>query len=219
MIDEVATEDAIEIVVYTDPLCCWSAALQSHIDRLKGDLNVEIRYCLAGMVPDWKSFTDPLNSVTKPIQMGPVWMEAKYITGTAIDESIWVKDPPTSSFPACIAVKTAGLQSKEAGDKMLFALRDAVMSRGLNISKEDVLLKIAKGVASEFPDLLDLARFKKEYNQGESRDELRKDLNEVKQHRIGRFPTLKFRKKGQKTLMITGYRTYEELLSVFSHLH
>jgi len=178
MIDQIITEDAIEVVIYTDPLCCWSAALQSHIDRLKNELNVEIRYCLAGMIPDWKSFNDPLNSVMKPIQMGPVWMEAKYVTGTDIDESIWVKDPPSSSFPACIAVKTAELQSPEAGVKMLFALREAVMKNGQNISKDSVLLIIAKNLAVQFPHLFDLNQFKKEYNQKESRDALRKDMNE-----------------------------------------
>src|SRR5690554_2895781 len=92
------TRDPIEIVVYTDPLSCWSAALQTHINRLKEDLaeTINFRYCMAGMIPDWKSFADSVNTITKPIQMGPVWMEAKYITKTEIDDSIWIKDPPSS---------------------------------------------------------------------------------------------------------------------------
>lgn len=212
-------EDPIEVVVYTDPLCCWSAALQPHINKLREDLKapIQFRYCLAGMISDWNSFADPINSIMKPAQMGPVWMEAKYITGAEVDDSIWVKDPPSSSFPACIAVKTAGLQSKESEEKMLFALRDAVMKNGLNISKESVLSKVAKDLAAEYPDF-NVDRFRKEYNQLESRDELRKDMNEVKFHRIGRFPTLAIRKKGFQTVMVTGYRPYDVLLSAFSYL-
>lgn len=212
-------EVPIEVVVYTDPLCCWSAALQPHINKLREELMapIQFRYCMAGMISNWKAFMDPINSIMKPAQMGPVWMEVKYITGTEVNDSIWVNDPPTSSFPACLAIKTAGLQSKELEEKMLFALRDAVIKRGLNISKEVVLSKVAIDLAAEFPDF-DLIRFKKEYNQLQSRDELRKDMNEVKVNRIGRFPTLAIRKKGYQTVMITGYRPYDVLLSAFSYL-
>jgi putative protein-disulfide isomerase len=215
------TEDPIEIVVYTDPLCCWSAALQPHINRLREELKVPInlRYCISGMIADWNSFTDPINSIQKPAQMGPVWMEAKHITGAEIDDSIWVKDPPSSSFPASIAIKTAGLQSPEAEEKMLFALRDAVMKKGLNISKNTVLSKVANDLAIEFPELFNVKRFIKEYNQSECRDSLRKDMNEVKQHHIGRFPTLTVRKNGYQSIMITGYRPYDVLLSAFSYLN
>jgi len=214
------TGDPIEVVVYTDPLCCWSAALQGHIEKLTDDIDAPLnfRYCLAGMIPDWTSFSDPINSVAKPAQMGPVWMEAKHITGTKIDDSIWVTDPPSSSFPACIAIKTACLQSKEAEEKMLFALRKAVMENGLNISKDTVLSQIANDLAIEFPDLFDVKRFRKEYNQEKSREELRKDMNEVKFHRIGRFPTLAIRRRGYQTMMVTGYRPYDMLLSAFSYL-
>jgi|SRR5690554_2774169 len=215
----VNAENPIEVVVFTDPLCCWSAALQPHINKLKEDITepIQFRYCLAGMIPDWNSFSDPINSIIKPAQMGPVWMEAKYITGADVDDSIWVKDPPSSSFPSCIAVKTAGLQSKETEERMLFALRDAVMKKGLNISKESIISEVAKELVIELPDF-NIERFRKEYNQLESRDELRKDMNEVKSHRIGRFPTLAIRKKGFPTVMVTGYRPYEVLLSAFSYL-
>src|SRR5690554_5255068 len=221
MNNKINTRDSIEIVVYTDPLCCWSAALQTHINRLKENLaeTINFRYCLAGMIPDWKTFTDSVNTIMKPIQMGPVWMEAKHITGIDIDDSIWIKDPPSSSFPACIAIKTAGLQSKEAEVRMLFALRDAIMKKGLNISKEVVISKVANDLALELPNLFDVNRFRKEYNQSESRDELRKDMNEVKSHRISRFPTLTIRKKGYQPIMITGYRPYDVLLSAFSYLN
>ena len=215
------TGDSIEVIIYTDPLCCWSAALQPHINSLIENLDaaINIRYCLAGMIPDWNSFTDPLNSVIKPAQMGPVWMEAKYITNTEIDDSIWITDPPSSSFPPCIAIKTAGLQSKEAEVAMLLALREAVTKRGLNISKEAVLSKVAHELAVEFPTLFDVNQFRKEYNQPASRDALRKDMNEIKLHRITRFPTLIIKKKGYQSTMITGYRPYDVLLSAFSYLN
>jgi len=221
MVNNASAADQINVVFYTDPLCCWSAALQPHIDRLKEEFSekLTVRYCMAGMIPSWQTFKDPMNSVNKPSQMGPVWMEARHITGTEIDDQIWVKDPPDSSLPACIAVKAAELQSVEAGEKMLFALREAVMTRSLNIAKDTVLSTVADKLEEEHPAIFNAHRFKKDYNQTASRDKLRADLDEIKIHKIGRFPTMLIRKEGYKTLMITGYRPYDVLISAFSNFN
>lgn len=221
MIENKRAADQIEVVFYTDPLCCWSAALQQHIDKLKEELSgkLSFRYCMAGMIPSWQTFKDPMNSIDKPSQMGPVWMEARHITGADIDDQVWVKDPPASSLPACIAVKAAELQSVEAGEKMLFALRDAVMKHSLNIAKDAVLSEVADKLGEKHPEIFDATRFKKDYNQTASRNKLREDLNEIKIHKIGRFPTMLIRKDGYKTLMITGYRPYDVLISAFSHFN
>ena len=220
MSNEKNAEDRIEVLCFTDPLCCWSAALQPHLEKLKAEFhgNIHIRYLMSAMIPDWKTYHDPLFSVQKPIQMGPVWMEARHTTGADINDQIWVTDPPSSSFPPCLAVKTAEIQSPQAGERMLFALREAVMKKGLNIAKESIISGVAEELSSLMPGEFDLDLFKREYNQGESRNLLREDLREVKIHQVGRFPTLIVRKKGQKTIMMTGYRPYESLASAFEYL-
>src|SRR5215218_1622348 len=105
------TADRVQIVYYTDPLCCWSWAFEPQWRKLRyqfGD-NLTWRYCMSGLLPGWNQFTDNLNAVSRPVQMGPIWMEAAHISGMPISNRIWITNPPTSSYLSCIAVKCAEL--------------------------------------------------------------------------------------------------------------
>ena len=137
--------DVVEIVYYTDPLCCWSWAIEPQWRRLQYEYrgHLQLRYCMGGLLPSWKHFSDAANSVSRPAQMGPIWMEATHISGMPIQNTIWITNPPASSYLACIAVKCAGLQSAEAEAQYLRLLREAVMLKGENIDKQSVLIKIA----------------------------------------------------------------------------
>jgi putative protein-disulfide isomerase len=200
--------DRVELVYYTDPLCCWSWAMEAPLQRLLEEDRgrMSIRYCMGGMIPDWTSYNDPVNAVTKPIQMGPVCMEVRHLTGVAIDDRIWVLDPPASSYPACIAVKTAGLQSKQAEVEYLQLLREAVMTKGKNISRNAVLFELAEQVETEF----NFEQFRGDLLTGPGKAAFLEDLKEVRTEQIQRFPTLALRHKG-KGLIITGYKPYEVL--------
>src|SRR6478609_7542743 len=113
-------EAVLQIVYYTDPLCCWSWAFEPQWRRLRYELGnqMRFRYCMGGLLADWEKYNDPMNAVSRPSQMGPLWFEAKYISGMPIREHIWHKDPPASSYPACIAVKCAALQSAAAEEAL-----------------------------------------------------------------------------------------------------
>ncbi|MVN21474.1 DsbA family protein [Mucilaginibacter arboris] len=206
--------DRLVIEYYTDPLCCWSWAFEQHWQRLLKEFSAVITYayCMGGLIPDWKNYQDPMNDISRPAQLGPLWMEAAQITDAVIDPQIWVEDPPTSSYPACIAVKSAEMQSKEAGEKYLFKLREAVMVHKQNIAQPEVLAAIAQKFSKENPGLLDYNQFLEDISSEKSLELFRNDLQKVRYNRIGRFPTLTLHKPGQSGIMITGYRPYEVLL-------
>jgi len=206
--------DQVAIVCYTDPLCCWSWGMQPQLEQLVEEYsqNITIEYCMGGLIPDWTEFSDPLNSIHKPAQMGPMWMQAGHLTGRPIDDMIWINDPPSSSYPACIAVKTAQLQSEEAGKMMLFKLSEAVMVNRKNISKTAIIAEVAESLAKDQPEVFDFGRFKKEYNGDLSREAFRQDLRKVKLNKIGRFPTLTISNYREQGVIITGYRPYDALL-------
>ncbi|WP_162055257.1 DsbA family protein [Pontibacter pamirensis] len=206
---------SVEIQVYTDPLCCWSWAFEPQWRRLRYEYSGKIRwrYRMAGMIPNWDSFSDPLNHVTKPLQMGPVWLEAKHLSGMPIDDKVWFNNPPSSSYPACIAVKSAGLQSPEAAEMYLRRVREAIMLHGRNIAKTAVLLEVAKELSEEQPELLVYAEFEQELNGEAARKAFEEDLRQVRYHRITRYPALTINKPGQAGLLIVGYRPYEALVS------
>lgn len=212
--------DKVAIVCYTDPICCWSWGLHPHLQRLLDEYpgQIQIDYRMGGLIPDWTEFSDPLNSIYKPTQMGPMWMQASHLTGRKIDDLIWIEDPPSSSFPACIAVKTAQLQSREAGVHMLLTLSKAVMESRKNIAKTEVIAELAEGLAHARPAFFDMERFKKEYNGDQSRESFRHDLKIVKLHKFGRFPTLTISKDNEEGIMITGYRPYEALLAAIKQV-
>ncbi|MER2999205.1 DsbA family protein [Pontibacter populi] len=205
---------SVEIVYYTDPLCCWSWAMEPQWRRLRFEYRGKIkwRYCMGGLIANWNSFNDPMNSISRPLQMGPLWMEAKYISGMPIQDRVWYDNPPASSYPACIAVKAAELQSPIASENYLRRVREAVMLHGKNISERDVLLQVAGELAEELPDLLDVSAFERELGGEEARQAFKQDLMQVRLHAISRFPTLTIKRVGEEQgVMVVGYRTYEAL--------
>ncbi|MBD0285807.1 MAG: DsbA family protein [Flavisolibacter sp.] len=172
------------------------------------------RYCMGGLLPDWKAFHDPLNAVSRPAQMGPVWMEAAHITGMPINSTLWIHDPPQSSYPACMAVKAARLQSAMAEEVYLRRLRETVMIENKNIAQLPVLYRIAEQIASIIPEYFNAAVFREDMKNDRALEAFRADLQEVQLRQINRFPALIFRKGGEAPLLLTGYRPYAALADI-----
>jgi putative protein-disulfide isomerase len=214
---EMHSGQAINIVYYTDPLCCWSWGMEQQLARLEKESPAYInwRYCMGGLLPGWSLFADNQNNILRPAQLGPLWMHAGETLGLTIAHRIWVEDPPATSYPACIAVKCAALQSAKAGKLYLHYVRKAVMVHGLNIAKQDELLEVAKKTAVLFPGF-SLRRFEEDMKSGEGIEAFRKDLQEVKYRNINRFPTLLIQRDGAPGLLVTGYRPAEVLINIIN---
>lgn len=205
---------SVEIEFYTDPLCCWSWALEPQWRKLRFMYRGKIkwRYRMGGLIPNWDSFQDPLNSVNRPLQMGPLWLEAKYKSGMPIKDTVWFQNPPKSSYPACIAVKAAELQSPIAAENYLRRVREAVMMQGKDISDWQVLQQIGEDLQQVNPDLLDSEKLNEDMGSQAARKAFEEDLLQVRLHNISRFPTLTLRREGESNgLMIVGYRPYQAL--------
>ena len=201
---------ALQITYYTDPLCFWSWGFEPQMRRLRhahaGRIAWRIR--MGRMIGDWNSFCDPINSIDQPTQMGPLWIQAKYVTGMPIEEDLWVKDPPASSRPSCLAVKAAGLQSAAAADLYLRRLREAVMTEHRNIARQDVLSELAREVSEGFPSLFDADRFEADLDGRDAQRALIEDVKEARFRGIGRFPTLVIRRPGGPPNLLVGWHPY-----------
>ena len=209
----------LEIIYYTDPLCCWSWAFEPQWRRLlyEFDGQINYRYCMGGLLPGWKNYNDSINAVSKPIQMGPVWMHAGQLSGMPLNHNIWMVDPPASSYPACMAVKCAGLQSVEAAENYLRLAREAVMIHGENISKQEVLLRLAKQLKSMLTRF-NYSLFKKDLTGDRGIEAFRSDLQEAQYHNINRFPSLVVKNKRNEAVLISGYRPYHLVLAAIQPL-
>ncbi|HEY8400632.1 MAG TPA: DsbA family protein [Cytophagaceae bacterium] len=208
--------DRVEVTFYTDPFCCWSWALEPQWRRLRYEYAGKIvwRYCMGGLIGDIHSFNDPMNAVSRPSQMGPLWMEVKHLSGMPVSDHIWMTEPPVSSYPSCIAVKCAALQSPVAAEQLLRKLREAIMLKGLNISREDVLLQSAEELSVQTQSF-DFTKFKEDYYQGAGLEAFKNDLQYIRYQKISRFPTLTFERDGKEGIIIVGYRPYKVLLDAF----
>lgn len=211
--------DQLEIVYYTDPLCCWSWAFEPQWRRLRYELKgfVKWRYCMGGLIPSWTAYSDPMNSISRPAQMGPLWMEASHISGMPIDTALWIQDSPGSSYPACIAYRCAELQSPQAGELYLRYLREAAMTRRLNIAKTEILVALANELSSASPQVFNFEAFKSALDSPLVKTKFTEDLKEVRFHQIGRFPTFIIKNPANsKAVIIVGYRPYKVLLEAVS---
>lgn len=206
-----------QIEYFTDPLCCWSWAMEPQMRKLRFLLKEKMRitYVMGGLLKDAKHYSDPMNNINTPAQFGPLWMEARQRSGQPIKETIWLFNPISTSYPACMAVKAAEVQSKIAGEAMLRNLREAVMIHSKNIAETDVLLEVAFYL--EQNGIFDKKLFEKCLFSDEAPRLLQVDLNLAKIKRIGRFPTLLISYEN-KTLQITGYRPFSVLLDTLKLL-
>jgi len=195
-----------ELVYFTDPLCCWSFAMQQQWISITKNPFVRYRYCMGGLLPSWDQYHDPVNAVSRPIQMGPVWMQATHLTGVDIKNTIWITDPPSSSYLACMAFKAAQFQDFKTSENFLFQLQAAVMQQGLNIAKLDNVLAIARQCG------LDANRLHESLHNDTALSAFREDLNEVTLKRIERFPSVLVRQAGLPLRLIAGYQANLEAL-------
>ena len=207
---------AVDITYFTDPLCSWSWAFEPEWRRLRFELGdqLEWRYRMAGMIPDWKRYADPLSDVSAPAHMGPQWLGVSQISGMPIEPRIWHDDPPASSYPACLAVKAAELQGCTVGDRYLRRVREAVMLERRNVGRREVLLGLADEVADHrsVGVALDAAEFRRALDDGEALAAFRSDLGDTRYREIGRFPTLIVRGHSERAVILVGHRPYTALL-------
>jgi len=212
--------DGVEIIFYTDPLCCWSWAFEPQWRRLQYELyeHLVFRNVMTGLLPSWKQYNDPVYSVSRPQQMGPVWLQASEASGMPMQHKIWVTDPPASSYPACIAIKSIELQSRPAANRYLRMLREAVMLQGQNIAKQEVLVQVAEKLSTDYHGVIDVHRFTTDLTSDHGLEAFRGDWQESQNRNISRTPTLIMRTNNKPAIILTGYRPYEVLVQAIEQV-
>ncbi len=98
------------------------------------------------------------------------WLDASDRTGMPVDPRLWLVGPPTSSFPACLAVKAAA----EQGDPgpYLRRLREGVLCDRRKLDTTEALVEEARAVPE-----LDVERFRIALGSGAIVEALGADLD------------------------------------------
>ena len=211
----------VEITYFTDPYCSWCWATEPMLYRIRETYReqVRIRYVMGGLVRDMADFYDSLNDIRTTAEVAPHWRMVSGRSGQPIDERLMedITDPHFSTWPACIAVKAAQLQSEGIGEAYLRRLRRAALTERRIISYPEVYRELAREVPG-----LDLARFEGALQDGSAERAFQADLAECRQYGVTGFPTLLFAPAGRvllphagEPILVVGHRsfaTYRQVL-------
>lgn len=197
----------VKIIYYTDPICssCWGIEPQLRKLKLEYGDYFEIDYRMGGLLPNW-SYNS--GGISKPSDVAHHWDEASLYYDMPIDGNVWLEDPLDSSYPSCIAMKAAQIQSKEKAVKFMRILREELYLEKKNIAKWENIAEAAK-LAN-----LDLEKLKKDYD-GDAKVLFQEDLNLGKKLGVRGFPTFFFSDGNNNQLTVYGskpYTSYENAL-------
>lgn len=204
----------IDIIYYTDPDCSWCWATEPIIKKIKEEYvgQVRITYRMGGLLEQWGTFYDALNQIGRPEQVAPHWVEVAQRSGMPIDEGIWYDDPPTSTYPGCIAYRAAYFQNPTTAEIYLRHLREAVMTERRNISRENILFELAQQVG------LEMDKFREDFLTGRAQEAFHEDLGEARGRGITGFPTFVIRNQIGREITIVGYRPYADYENAMKRL-
>jgi predicted DsbA family dithiol-disulfide isomerase len=134
----------VRLRYHTDPACpaSWAAepALRRLIVEFGADLS--ITYVMGGLAREYGAPYEP--RVRE-------WLEHADRSGMPFDPLLWSEGPIRSTYPACIAVKAAAEQGREAEARYLRALREGLMCFRRRLDGKEALVEEARGAGLDVP--------------------------------------------------------------------
>jgi predicted DsbA family dithiol-disulfide isomerase len=137
------SRSVVHVAYFTDPLCPWSWAAEPEVRRILVEFSdqVAFTYVMAGMSRDIDAGQKLAST-----------LDAMAETGMPADPRLWVDRPPSTSYPACTAVKAASQQGLDA--RYLRRLRERAFLHRDRLEDHEAL-----AIAASSVDGLDLDRF------------------------------------------------------------
>ncbi|UFU01341.1 DsbA family protein [Radiobacillus kanasensis] len=201
----------VEVYVFVDPLCpeCWS--LEPSLKKLSIEYGryFTIRPILSGQLTTLNK-----DKFDKPQKLRDIWEKTASRTGMSCDGDLWLENPISFPWIASIAIKAAELQGLRAGRRFLRKIQECMFLEKMDISKEDVLMNVAKQVH------LDVEEFKRDLYSTSSQKALQCDLKLTKEMEVEYIPTLVFFNENQEEegLKISGLYPYEVYVKVLKQM-
>lgn len=193
----------LNVLIYTDPLCCSCWALDPVIKRFITEYGHSFNLILkmGGLLEDWKISAG--SSFSNRNEMAQHWQEVGDLYGMPISGRVWTDTDLNSSYPASMAY----IASKNQGDliSLLFwrKLREAVFIYDKNIEDEYTLLSIASECG------LYTDRFLEDYRSEKTKNLFFSEVSETRSLGINFFPTVVFLGEDNKSSVVEGVRPYE----------
>jgi putative protein-disulfide isomerase len=164
-----------------DPMCSWCWGYSPTWQALKEQLEslVDIQYRVGGLAPD----SDLPMPADMQIFLQQVWRKINGQLGTQFNHDFWTQcQPRRSTYPACRAILIAREHGLE--QQMYLAIQQAYYLNARNPSDTSTLVELAQGLG------LCGETFAEQLISAEVNQQLRDEINEVRQMPIQGFPSL-----------------------------
>ena len=138
--------------------------------------DVEITYVMGGLA---REFGDPFRLVMS-------WLEDAARSRMPVYPRVWAGHPPRSSYPACIAVRAAAEQGRDAAERLLRSLREGFMCHRRKLDGPDALVEEAREAG------LDTGRFRIDLESNAILEAFGADLEETRALDAPVLPVLRF---------------------------
>ena len=206
---------------FTDPLCSWSWGNEPIYRRLREEFGGQIAWThrMGGLMEKRSEDFDPE-------EMARHQEEASLATKMPVDVSFWLEHPPTSTFPACYAVKAVGFQSHDLEDLFLRRLREGFLTEKRRLDDVEEILKLASEIPGIDVDQLRkdmkseevLEAFHKDYEAARNPLPEARDIKDEDGRKRYSFPTLILWAFDGQYKILDGDNTYEEYIDAIKVL-
>lgn len=214
------TKTILEIIEFTDPVCTWCWGSEPQLRKLEnrfGD-QIKIGFVMGGLVKDITAFYDAYNKIggdpdTSNVNIAKHWLEASERHGMPVKTEgfkLFSKDAP-STYPQNIAYKAAQMQDETKANKFLRRMREASAAEAKQTNLTEILIQLASESG------LDISQFLEDFTNGKAKTAFEEDLYTTQQYGARGFPTFLVR-YGEKSILLRGYQSYNNFLSVIKQV-
>jgi predicted DsbA family dithiol-disulfide isomerase len=135
---------SVHATYFTDPACPWSWSIEPARRRLEVEFgeHLELSYAMGG-----------IEELAPAPQEALEWLEASAASGMPVDARLWLEGGPTTSYPACTAVKAAAEQGLDGA--YLRRVREGLGLRRRRLDHAEAFVAEAREVAG-----MDVERFR-----------------------------------------------------------
>jgi putative protein-disulfide isomerase len=132
-----AGAEGIPVTVFTDPFCPWSWAVEPHLRRLEIEFGagVAVTFVIVGL----------RRQIDDAPKLALESLDAAAESGMPVDPRVFLRDPPSSTHPAGLAV--AAVAEQAGGGRVgayLRRLREAILLEGRRMDSAPSLLDAAR---------------------------------------------------------------------------
>ncbi len=146
----VADVPAVPVTLFTDPFCPWSWAAEPHLRRLEVEFGggLEFTFVIVGL----RRRIEPRDAAALALET----VDAAEASGMPADPRVFLRDPPSSTHPAGLAIHAVAEQGDPA--RYLRRLREAIFLEGRRMDTAPALLDAAREASG-----LDLDRLRVDF--------------------------------------------------------